>query len=194
MAGAAALAPMAEQNSRRCGTWVGASLEHTPGREGSDSSRALRRRARPRVCLSALFPTSSILLLALGSSPAGWYQRAVPHSRPLRPSGGRGTGAHSHTPALVRSLLPAPPQQLARPQALTPLDVCHIRGSHSPRLTRTAQGAGEQAAGFPLRKGVYVRSEVPYLSPEGRTPTPASSPLGASCRGLGPSSRTPTFC
>ena len=35
---------------------------------------------------------------------------------------------------------------------------------------------------------------MPYLSPRVRAPAPASFPLGASCRGLGPSSWTPTFC
>lgn len=35
---------------------------------------------------------------------------------------------------------------------------------------------------------------MPYLSPPVRAPAPASFPLGASCRGLGPSSWTPTFC
>lgn len=132
MADAAALAPMAEHNSRRCGTWVAASLEHTPGREGSDSSRALGpRRARPRGRLSAVFPTSSILRLALGSPPAEAGpsgQRPFPARR-----GGPGTGAHSHRRARARRLPCRPPRHgarlarsLARAQTLAPLGVCHL--------------------------------------------------------------------
>lgn len=50
------LAPMAEQNSWRCGTWVGAAQSAWRGREGSDSSPSAPRPGQARVRLCARRP------------------------------------------------------------------------------------------------------------------------------------------
>lgn len=130
----------------------------------------------------------------------------APRGRPsLQPvhagRGSPGTGAHGHRPAPVCGPLPAcGPWRPARARSRHPrppppprVPGCHLGG---PALCLgrpgAALGAAEPAAGFSWGNGVSGRAEVPYLSPRARAP--ASSPLGASCRGLGPSSWPLTFC
>lgn len=158
---------------------------------------ALGGQAGPRVCSAAVFLSvpAAPSPLAQGCLPAGRYWRAAPLARPCmgtRPPGER----RAQPPPGSWHAAPCPPgrddplaRRHARPRCLSPR-----RPLAQPRLTRAALGAGERAAGFSQGNGVSGRAEVPYLSPRGRAPAPASSPLGASCRGRGPSSWTPTFC
>lgn len=125
---------------------------------------------------------------------------------PAPPPGHSGQGQARTATAGLRGAVPCPPghqaasRRHARPSSPSaPVTSARAAARTAPDSpAQRGRGAGERAAGFTQQNGVSGRAEAPYLSPRGRAPAPApapaSSPLGASCRGLGPSSWTPTFC
>lgn len=156
---------------------------HSAAAEAVTAPGALRARPGPAPRLPVRFgsvtPGPSLPSLGaprLQARPRG-RARTAPH----------GLGARSPTPPRPRSP--------ALPQAPTPLR-CLSPGRRlaRSRLSSADLGTRERGAGFSLGNGLSGCAEVPYLSPQVRAPAPASSPLGASCLGLGPSSWTPTFC
>lgn len=127
-----------------------------------------------RPCPRRMLPTC---WGATARTPPPEETRALPP-----PGSGRPSLAYPYPAARIRSN-----RSLARAPRLLSPQRCSLR----PRLTR---GAPEPAAGFSQRKGVSGRAEVPYLFPRDQVPAPAFFPLGASCRGRGPSSWAPTCC
>lgn len=185
------LAPMAEQNSWRCGTWVGAAQSAWRGREGSDSSPSAPRPGQARVRLCARRPQP--WLRAPGRPrPPPPCARVPAGSASLAPR--RGAAARDRRAATgwlgAGSLAHRPGAPLARRHAR--LAAHHQAAARTARTQPRGAGGGWPAAGFSRRRGACGRAEVPYLSPRARVPAPASSPLGSSCRGRGPSSGTPT--
>lgn len=171
------------------------------------------RAAHPWRRWQALWSARQWLSRTLGGVAQGWERGEQGREAVTAPSQApwllcRLCSLSCHTPSLfaprTQSAQPPPPLQASgaqpSPPSLAPrpapLGACQRGRLSQPRLTRAALGAGERAAGFSQRNGVPGRAEVPYLSPRGRAPAPApaSCPLGASCRGLGPSSWTPTCC
>lgn len=152
-----------------------------PSRGKAVTARVLQ--ASPGVCspaVSVRVPDARCTHLLGGSLVSATREDTRAATAGLR---GRSSLAH-----------PAAPTGSTRLQTRTPRLLSPRRGSLHPRLTRAAPGAGERAAGFSQRNGVSGRAEVPYLFPQDQAPAPASSPLGASCRGRGPSSWAPTCC
>lgn len=164
---------------------------HGEGGKAVTAPRALRGRARPgcACALAARRPGSvhpaarARLLPALGSLQAALLSPPVGAQRP-------GTGARPRA-GWVRA--PSPTGRAPRSPAGTRASLPITRRLRAqPRTQPRGAGGGWPAAGFSRRRGACGRAEVPYLSPRARVPAPASSPLGSSCRGRGPSSGTPT--
>lgn len=157
VADAAAPAPMAEQNSRRCGTWVGASQSTL--REGSDSYLSAPPPGQaPHLlvhCLSDCAP-GSVLPLSSGvltcgpvlagidsfpPPPQGWAagdRRAQPRTGSgaqslAHPATASGLHRGSHAPLCV-----SPPQRLAQPQT-------HM---HSATVRVSGRQVSSRAPGF----------------------------------------------
>lgn len=122
---AVALAPMAEQNGGRCGTWVGASPRAPiPPRKGSsDSSRSARRPGRaPRLLSRRLSVGTRSSIPASSRLPACRPVLACSASCPPLhgDAAARGEARTATAGLLARSPLPTRPRQPARTQARAP--------------------------------------------------------------------------
>lgn len=124
---------------------MGVSPEHTPGREGSDSSpRSAARPGPASACPLSFRPCpGSIPPVVLDSSPAGRYPRAAPLSRPSAGTQRPGTGARRPRGS-VRSPLPARPRAASRR---------HARPSSPSAPVTSACAAARTAPDPPAQRG-----------------------------------------
>ena len=181
LAGAAALAPMAEQNSRRCGTWVEVRPEHTRSRRVSDSSLSALSHARPgpRVYWSAfcpcprLHPATHSGLRVCKPVPEG---RGGSASLPP-PSSGRGgpwTGARSHprTPGAQSHAHPATEPRSPASTHAPPAPVTRVAARTAPDSPARSWGRVSGWQVSPSETGFLGAPRCPTFLPRFGLPLP----------------------